>query len=53
MFKTRRKFKKLIIYVVKDGDKWYCRYGDTCRQGDTKEQAIENAYQMWKGKGKK
>lgn len=54
MFKTRKKFEaKVINKVVKSDGKWYCFYGDTCRQGDTRDQAIQNAYELWKGKGKR
>ena len=53
MFKTRKKFEnKVMNKVVKSGEYWYCFYADTCRQGKTKEQAIKNAYELWKGKGK-
>jgi len=53
MFKTKGKFLKQVKKTVQSDGKWYCFYGETCRQGDTKQEAIDNAYNMWKGKDKK
>lgn len=53
MFRTRKKFReKVMTKVVESEGKWYCLFTDGIRQGDTREQAIENAYRLWSGKEK-
>lgn len=53
MFKTRARFKKHIKKTVKQGDKWYCFFESSIRQGNTEQEAINNAYNLWAGRGKK